>query len=136
MHYNCKYSDDVTICDFKNWQLFFYKLEAVHPQSPWVISLSGLCKQNEDNLQRKRGRKKALYLLKYLFAPDKTFRFVLSMHKSCQKNITTYPGALGVLSFTLTECSLLSEKKSSCQILYCPTRENLVYTTRSHLLGL
>ena len=46
------------------------KYEAVHPQSPRVMSLGGLRKRNEGNLQRKRGRKKASYFLKYSFAPD------------------------------------------------------------------
>ena len=39
------------------------KYKATRPQSPWVVSLGGLCKQNEGNLQRKRGRKKASYSL-------------------------------------------------------------------------
>ena len=56
--------------------------EAVHP-------LGGLCKQNKDNLQMKRGRRKASYLLNYSFAPHKTFRFVLSMHKSIDKHYYT-----------------------------------------------
>ena len=62
------------------------KYEAVHPKSSWVSSLDGLCKQNEGNLQRKRGRKK-VYLLNYSFASYKTFRFVLSMHKSIRKTL-------------------------------------------------
>ena len=55
--------------------ILFGKCEAEHPQSSWVVSLGRLCKQNEGNLQRKRGRKNASYLLNYSFAPDKTFRF-------------------------------------------------------------
>ena len=52
-----------------------------------MTSLGGLCKRNEGNLQKKRGRKKAwqAYLLNYSFAPDETFRFVLSIHKSIGK---------------------------------------------------
>ena len=64
---------------------FLGKYEAVHPHSSWVTSLGGLCKRNEGNLQRKAGRKKASCLLHYSFAPDKTFRFVLCMHKSIRK---------------------------------------------------
>ena len=44
----------------------------------------------------------ASYLLNYSFAPDKTFRFIPSIHKSIRKNNTTYPGALEVYSFTFT----------------------------------
>ena len=66
------------------------KYEAVHPQSSWVTCLGRLCKRNEGNLQRKRGRKKASYLLKCSFTPDKTFRFVLSMHKSIRKTLLAY----------------------------------------------
>ena len=65
----------------------FGKCEAVHPQRPWVVSLGGLCKRNEGNLRMKRGRKKASYLPNYSFAPDKTFRFVLSKHKSLRKTL-------------------------------------------------
>ena len=35
----------------------------------------------------KKGRNKASYLLNYSFAPDKTFRFVLSMHKFIRKTL-------------------------------------------------
>ena len=76
------------------------RYEAVHPQSSWVTSLGKLCKQNEGNLQRKRGRKKASYLLNYSLAPNKTFRFVLSMHKSIRKTL--------LHSQELWGCSVLS----------------------------
>ena len=66
------------------------KYGAVHPQSSWVTSLGRLCKRNEGNLQRKRGRKKASYLLNCSFTPDKTFRFFLSMHKSIRKTLLAY----------------------------------------------
>ena len=37
-----------------------------------------------------------LDLLKYSFAPDKTFRFVLKIHKFIKNKNTINPGALGV----------------------------------------
>ena len=77
-------------------------------QSPWVMSLGGLCKLNEDNLQRKSERKKASYLLNYLFVPDKTFRFVLSLHIA-----QNHPRALGVYSFTyFTDEACLQNKNN------------------------
>ena len=49
------------------------------------MSLCGLWKRNEGNSQRKRRRKNASNVLNYSFAPDDTFRFILSMHKSIRK---------------------------------------------------
>ena len=50
------------------------------------MSLYGLCKRNAGNSQRKRRRRKnAPNVLNYSFAPDETFRFILSMHKSIRK---------------------------------------------------
>ena len=68
-----------------------------------MMSFDRLCKRNEGNFQRKRGREKARYLLKYSFAPKNHFRFVLSRAKIYHKNITTYTGALRyTYSFTFT----------------------------------
>ena len=50
-----------------------------------MTSLGRLCKRNECNLQRGRGRKK-VHLLNHSFEPDKT-TFVLSMHESIRKTL-------------------------------------------------
>ena len=65
----------------------YSKYEPVHLTYTGVMSLGGLCKQNEGNLQRERARKKASYLLNYSFAPDITLRFILSMLKSMRQTL-------------------------------------------------
>ena len=84
------------------------KYEAAHPQSPWMMSLGRLCKLNEGNLLTKEKRKKEGIISPKLFICTKKLFQIHSQHtKIYQKNITTYPGALGVYSFTFT-CSCLS----------------------------
>ena len=61
------------------------KYQAVNPQRPGMMFLCRLCKQNEGNLQRKRGRKKASCLLNYSFAPKKFFQIHSQHAKIYQK---------------------------------------------------
>ena len=55
--------------------------------------------QSEKGVQVKKYRKKASYFLNCSFAPDKTFRFVLSMHKSIRKTLLHTQELLGVYRF-------------------------------------
>ena len=52
--------------------------------------MAGFTDEMKANLERKRRRKKASYLLNYSFAPDKTFRFLLSNLQGCQLPMTKF----------------------------------------------
>ena len=63
-----------------------------------LCSMVDLPNKVKANLQRKRGKKKALHLLNYSIAPNKTFRFLLiNQVKIFEKNIIS--GARGMNLF-------------------------------------
>ena len=92
------------------------------------MSLGGVCKRNEGNLQRKRGRKKASYLLNYSFAPDKTFRFVLSMLKSIRKTLRYTQELWGCTTshlpnLDMVNCSFLYPYHQAFPLLHCHSKD-------------
>ena len=78
------------------WVRLLSSYEPIHPTQIGVMSIG---KRNEGNLQSKRARKTALYLLNYSFESDKTE--IRSHHVKVIRKTITYPGASGVYSFTL-----------------------------------
>ena len=74
----------------------------MHPAQIGVMPLGTLCKQNEGNLQRKKGRKKASHHLNYSFVPDKTFRLSLIKLKSTRKTSLYTLGVRGMYTFIIT----------------------------------
>ena len=64
------------------------------PKAPGCHPLADFANEMKATYKGKEEEKKASYLLKYSFAPDKTFRFALSMHKSIRKTYMKLNGAV------------------------------------------